>query len=96
MTACSVFWSSLDLIYRRESGSWSGVWWPIGYKEIKVFELETDPTKLCLVQTFFIGQKHSCCEELLDSVITGEPSHHHQDQERAFSCVEGMADMCIV
>ena len=29
----------------------------IGYKEIKAFELETDRTEFCLVQTFFIGGK---------------------------------------
>ena len=39
----------------------------IGYKEIKAFKRETNPTKFCLVLTGFHRIKKPCCEELLDS-----------------------------
>ena len=35
----------------------------IGHNEIKAFELETDPTKLCLVQTFFYRINKTCSKE---------------------------------
>ena len=39
----------------------------IGFKEIKAFELETDPTRFWLLLTGFYRIKKTCCEELLDS-----------------------------
>ena len=39
----------------------------IGYKEIKAFELETDPAKFCLVLTAFYRIKKTCCEEDFDT-----------------------------
>ena len=69
----------------------------IGYKQMKAFKLETDPTKFCLVLTVFYRIKKTCCAGLLNSqpsallgtrvsmsVIANEESRYHQDLERAF------------